>query len=80
MERRIFDGRFAQLSGIEPREGGMSWLYPCTDLNTGDRVAVKVIGDICLMSEKDVEELKARISLRFSLTNATPVSDFSAGV
>ncbi len=42
-KRRIFAGRYAQLSDMEPRRGGMSWVYPCIDLNSGNRVAVKVI-------------------------------------
>ena len=55
-ERRIFAGRYAQLSGLEPRRGGMSWLYPCTDMDLGTRVAVKVIEP-----SRDIDRLEATI-------------------
>jgi len=39
----LFAGRYGVIRGEQPRKGGMATIYPCTDLEDGKRVAVKVI-------------------------------------
>ena len=53
---KLFANRYAPIRDAEPRKGGMSLLYPCTDLNSGVRVAVKV-----LVPNRDTDHLEETI-------------------